>query len=67
MRFRPLKKFSEPKNPKDVIALELEPRSAYIMQGPVRWQWQHSVAKVSALRYSITFRTLPEGVRIPRL
>jgi alkylated DNA repair dioxygenase AlkB len=42
-----------------IISLELEPRSAYIMQGPVRWQWQHSVAATRALRYSITFRTLP--------
>lgn len=53
IRFRPLR------NPKDILALELEPRSAYIMQNEVRWKWQHSVAPVPALRYSITFRTLP--------
>ncbi len=39
--------------------LELEPRSCYIMQGDVRWHWQHSVAPTKILRYSITFRTLP--------
>jgi alkylated DNA repair dioxygenase AlkB len=42
-----------------VISIEVEPRSAYIMQGNARWQWQHSVAAVETLRYSITFRTLP--------
>jgi D-beta-D-heptose 7-phosphate kinase/D-beta-D-heptose 1-phosphate adenosyltransferase len=25
--------------------LELEPRSAYIMQGPVRWDWQHRLSR----------------------
>lgn len=50
-----------------VLGLELEPRSAYIMQGDVRWNWQHSVAATRTLRYSITFRTLPKGVRIPAL
>ena len=54
IRFRPLK------NPKEIIPIELEPRSAYIMQNEVRWQWQHSVAPVPDLRYSITFRTLPK-------
>ena len=52
---------------RQVLGLELEPRSAYIMQGDVRWQWQHSVVATRTLRYSITFRTLPRGVRIPAL
>ncbi|MBX4192219.1 alpha-ketoglutarate-dependent dioxygenase AlkB [Candidatus Parcubacteria bacterium] len=59
IRFRPLKNFRERKDPKDVVSVELEPRSAYIMQNDVRWKWQHSVAPVPSLRYSITFRTLP--------
>jgi alkylated DNA repair dioxygenase AlkB len=59
MRFRPLKSRGSKKLTKDIVALELEPRSAYLMQSDVRWRWQHSVARVSALRYSITFRTLP--------
>jgi len=38
-------------------AIELEPRSAYLMQGAARWSWQHAVAPTTELRYSITFRT----------
>ena len=43
----------------DVVSLLLPPRSAYVLDGESRWKWQHSVAPVGALRYSITFRTLP--------
>jgi alkylated DNA repair dioxygenase AlkB len=39
----------------------LEPRSIYLLRGPARYQWQHSIPAVPALRYSITFRTLREG------
>ena len=59
MRFRPLRRKFE-RESKDIVSLELEPRSAYLMQGDVRWRWQHSVPSVHSLRYSITFRTLPE-------
>jgi len=62
MRFRPLKYKNQKKESKDVISIEAEPRSAYIMQGDVRWKWQHSVAPVTTLRYSITFRTLPANI-----
>ena len=41
----------------DVIALELAPRSAYLMRDAARWGWQHSVPPVPALRYSVTMRT----------
>ncbi|OAI51674.1 hypothetical protein AYO46_07605 [Betaproteobacteria bacterium SCGC AG-212-J23] len=41
----------------DALDLLLEPRSAYIMRGTVRWAWQHSVPAVKTLRYSITFRS----------
>jgi alkylated DNA repair dioxygenase AlkB len=41
----------------DVVALELAPRSAYVLRAEARWGWQHSVAPTPALRYSITFRT----------
>ena len=41
-----------------VWELELEPRSAYLLAGPVRTQWQHSIPATKGLRYSITFRTL---------
>jgi alkylated DNA repair dioxygenase AlkB len=35
-----------------------EPRSAYLMSGPARTEWEHSIPPVDTLRYSITFRTL---------
>jgi alkylated DNA repair dioxygenase AlkB len=34
------------------------PRSAYLLSGPARSEWEHSIPGVEALRYSITFRTL---------
>jgi alkylated DNA repair dioxygenase AlkB len=43
---------------KDILSLELEPRSAYSMRDEARWGWQHSIAPTTVLRYSITFRTL---------
>jgi alkylated DNA repair dioxygenase AlkB len=36
----------------------LSPRSIYLMRGPSRDQWEHSIPAVDALRYSITFRSL---------
>jgi alkylated DNA repair dioxygenase AlkB len=38
--------------------LLLTPRSAYIMRGPARQAFEHSIPPVTALRYSITFRTV---------
>ena len=38
--------------------LELQPRSAYLMRGVVRRDYEHSIPPVEDLRYSITFRTL---------
>ena len=40
--------------------LEVEPRSAYLLIGPARSEWQHSILRVDSLRYSITFRKLVE-------
>jgi alkylated DNA repair dioxygenase AlkB len=37
-------------------ARHLQPRSTYLLRGEARWEWQHSVPPVDALRYSITFR-----------
>lgn len=39
-------------------SLIAEPRSAYLLSGPARTEWEHSIPAVDALRYSITFRTL---------
>jgi alkylated DNA repair dioxygenase AlkB len=36
------------------------PRSAYILRGPSRSEWQHSIPPMERLRYSITFRTLKQ-------
>ena len=36
----------------------LEPRSAYLLSGEARRDWEHSIAALAALRYSITFRSL---------
>ena len=35
-----------------------EPRSVYHLTGPARAEWEHSILRVDALRYSITFRTM---------
>jgi alkylated DNA repair dioxygenase AlkB len=43
--------------PRDILRLSVAPRSIYHLQGPSRWAWQHSVAPVQNLRWSITFRT----------
>jgi alkylated DNA repair dioxygenase AlkB len=37
-----------------------EPRSAYLLSGPARTEWEHSILPKKELRYSITFRTLRE-------
>jgi alkylated DNA repair dioxygenase AlkB len=52
MRFKPYKAEGKP------VVLTLEPRSIYVMRGPARWKFQHSIPAVKELRYSITFRTL---------
>ena len=40
--------------------LHLEPRSAYLLTGEVRHEWEHSIAPGGELRFSITFRTLSD-------
>ncbi len=44
--------------PRQTYALELAPRSAYVLSGPARWSWQHSIPATKELRSSVTFRTL---------
>ncbi|HJU66803.1 MAG TPA: alpha-ketoglutarate-dependent dioxygenase AlkB [Gemmatimonadaceae bacterium] len=39
-------------------SLTLEPRSVYLLRGPSRTEWEHSIPAVDALRYSITFRSM---------
>lgn len=42
-------------------SVEAEPRSAYLLGGAARSEWEHSIPPVDTLRYSITFRTLRAG------
>jgi len=62
-RFRPQDPAKQ--NRKSIISLNIEPCSLYIMQGPSRWEWQHSTTPVKEVRYSITLRTLKENVIAP--
>lgn len=39
-------------------SLALEPRSGYLLTGPARTEWEHSIPAVESLRYSLTFRSL---------
>jgi alkylated DNA repair dioxygenase AlkB len=56
MRFRPYPPDKARRGA--TLALDLEPRSIYLLRGPVRWDWQHAISPTRDLRYSITFRTL---------
>lgn len=42
-------------------SLLAEPRSAYLLRGPSRAQWEHSIPPLETVRYSITLRTLSRG------
>ncbi|HEU4619770.1 MAG TPA: alpha-ketoglutarate-dependent dioxygenase AlkB [Gammaproteobacteria bacterium] len=55
MRFRP---YPPRSTRRAAFALDLEPRSAYILSGAARWAWQHAISPTKTLRYSVTFRTL---------
>ena len=38
------------------VTVTAEPRSAYLLSGPSRTEWEHSIPEMDQLRYSITFR-----------
>lgn len=42
----------------DRVKLPLAQRSAYLLSGAARGQWQHGIAGHDALRFSLTFRSL---------
>jgi len=46
-------------------AVTVAPRSAYVLDGAARWQWQHAIPPGRAERYSVTFRTLRTSGRPP--
>jgi alkylated DNA repair dioxygenase AlkB len=59
MRFRKYSRVRSKKlNRDEVLSLELEPRSVYLMSGASREIWQHSIPPVKELRYAIMMRTL---------
>jgi alkylated DNA repair dioxygenase AlkB len=41
--------------------LTADPRSIYLLRGPSRTEWEHSIPGVESLRYSLTFRNVLEG------
>jgi alkylated DNA repair dioxygenase AlkB len=38
----------------------VNPRSAYLLRGPARSEWEHSIPALERLRYSVTFRSLAD-------
>jgi alkylated DNA repair dioxygenase AlkB len=51
-------------------SLTAQPRSAYLLRGASRTEWEHSIPPLETLRYSVTFRTLrnaPEKARTLRI
>ncbi|HLH90119.1 MAG TPA: alpha-ketoglutarate-dependent dioxygenase AlkB [Xanthobacteraceae bacterium] len=42
-------------------SLAAQPRSAYLLRGSSRTDWEHSIPPLETLRYSITFRSLAPG------
>jgi alkylated DNA repair dioxygenase AlkB len=42
-------------------SLIVEPRSVYLLRGPARTEWQHSIPPAERLRYSVTFRSMRSG------
>jgi len=58
-------KFRQPRRPRSqqrerdaVVSMDLQPRSIYLLSGPARESWQHSIPAVKELRYAIMMRTL---------
>jgi DNA oxidative demethylase len=43
--------------------VEVAPRSAYLLSGEARHDWEHSISPGQSLRFSITFRTLSDKGR----
>jgi alkylated DNA repair dioxygenase AlkB len=47
----------------DRVSVKVDPRSAYLLSGPARHEWEHSIAPGETLRFSITFRSLSDQGR----
>ncbi|HYH15335.1 MAG TPA: alpha-ketoglutarate-dependent dioxygenase AlkB [Flavisolibacter sp.] len=55
-RLRPFDKAKQHRS--NILSFPVKRRSLYVMQGLARTEWQHSIAAVKQVRYSITLRTL---------
>ena len=42
-------------------AVQIAPRSGYLLRGAVRTDWEHSITPMETLRYSVTFRSFRAG------
>lgn len=42
------------------VTRRVAPRSAYLLRGPARQEWEHSIPPLEQLRYSVTFRSLAD-------
>jgi alkylated DNA repair dioxygenase AlkB len=59
MRFRKYSRARSKTSKRDeILSIDLQPRSIYLMSGPSRESWQHSIPPVKGLRYAIMMRTL---------
>jgi alkylated DNA repair dioxygenase AlkB len=58
MRFRKFSRARSKNNRDEILSIELQPRSIYLMSGASREMWQHSIPPVKELRYAIMMRTL---------
>jgi alkylated DNA repair dioxygenase AlkB len=59
MKFRKSRRVrSKNANRDETLSIDLQPRSIYLMSGPSREIWQHSIPPVKELRYAIMMRTL---------
>jgi alkylated DNA repair dioxygenase AlkB len=55
-KLRPYDKLKQTRS--NVVSFIAERRSLYVMEGEAREEWEHSIAPVKSLRYSVTMRTL---------
>jgi alkylated DNA repair dioxygenase AlkB len=46
-------------------SLTATPRSAYLLRGASRTEWEHSIPPLETLRYSVTFRTVHKAAQKP--
>jgi alkylated DNA repair dioxygenase AlkB len=57
-RLRPYDKSKQGR--RSIISFPVKRRSLYVMQGPARSEWEHSISPMKGGRYSITLRTLKD-------